>query len=126
MGSELVRLAASVRNSLLPASAHLVLNFRNPAPPSPRGVLANATPRLFLAAHNQELVLGHVTFLLQQLFQISLERGLCFNHCIERLLDIGRQIICIDVLPLQFFSCHCLAPNVRLPVTKPKASSFSK
>ena len=29
---------------LLP-SAHLVLNFRDPAPPSPRGVLAYATPR---------------------------------------------------------------------------------
>src|SRR5262245_54580336 len=34
-------------------------------------------PKTFsLAAHNQELVLGHVTFVLQQLFQISLERGL--------------------------------------------------
>src|SRR5262249_1270658 len=67
---------------------------------------------LSLAAHNQELVLGHVTFVLQQLFQISLERGLCFNHRIERLLHCGRQIICIDVLPLQFFPCHCLASNV--------------
>jgi hypothetical protein len=65
-----------------------------------------------LAAHNQELVLGHVTFVLQQPFQISLERGLCFNHRIERLLHRGRQIIRIDVLPLQFFACHCLAPNV--------------
>src|SRR6266567_6448769 len=38
-------------------------------------------PKTFsLAAHNQEFVLGHVTFVLQQLFQISLERGLCFNH----------------------------------------------
>ena len=38
-------------------------------------------PKTFsLAAHNQEPVLGHVTFVLQQLFQISLERGLCFNH----------------------------------------------
>jgi putative ABC transport system substrate-binding protein len=41
----------AARNSdggeLLPASAHLVLNFRDPAPPSPRGVLANATPRRF-------------------------------------------------------------------------------
>src|SRR5262245_8156668 len=35
------------RGELLPASAHLVLNFRDPAPPSPRGVLANATPRRF-------------------------------------------------------------------------------
>src|SRR5262249_27982731 len=26
---------------------HLVLNFRDPAPPSPRDVLANATPRRF-------------------------------------------------------------------------------
>src|SRR6516165_3998765 len=65
---------------------------------------------LSLAAHNQELVLGHVTFVLQQLFQISLERSLCFNHRIERLLHRGRQIICIDVLPLQFFPCHFLAP----------------
>jgi len=32
---------------LLPASAYLVLNFRNPAPRSPRGVLANATQRRF-------------------------------------------------------------------------------
>src|SRR6476661_40897 len=68
-------------------------------------------PKTFsLAAHNQELVLRHMTFGLQQLFQISLERGLCFNHGIERLLHLGRQIICIDVLPLQFFPCHCLAP----------------
>jgi hypothetical protein len=28
-------------------SAYLVLNFRDPAPPSPRGVLANAIPRRF-------------------------------------------------------------------------------
>ena len=33
-------------NCYLP-SAHLVFNFRDPAPPSPRGVLANATPRRF-------------------------------------------------------------------------------
>src|SRR5262249_2270752 len=59
-------------------------------------------PKTFsLPAHNQELVLGHVTFVLQQLFQISLEREFCFNHRIERLLHRGRQIICIDVLPLQ-------------------------
>jgi hypothetical protein len=48
-------------------------------------------------------------------FQIGLERGLGFNHRIERLLHRGRQIICIDVLPLQFFPCHCLAPNVGTP-----------
>src|SRR6266704_73130 len=36
-------------------------------------------PKTFsLAAHNTDLILGHVTFVLQQLFQISLERGLCF------------------------------------------------
>src|SRR5262249_12194639 len=58
------------RGELLPASAHLVSNFRDLVPPSPRGVLANATPRFSLAAHNQELVLGHVTFVLQQPFQI--------------------------------------------------------
>src|SRR5215831_14942169 len=63
-----------------------------------------------LTAHNQELVLGHVTFVLQQLFQFGLERGLCFNHRIEGLLRCGGQIICIDVLPLQFFPCHGLAP----------------
>src|SRR5262249_3651918 len=51
-----------------------------------------------LAARDQELVLGHMTFVLQQLFQISLERGLCFNHRIERLLHRGMQIICIAVL----------------------------
>src|SRR5262245_35662710 len=78
-------------------------------------------PKTFsLPAHNQELVLGHVTFVLQQLFQISLEREFCFNHRIERLLHRGRQIICIDVLPLQFFPCHCLAPNA---LTKLKVSS---
>src|SRR6516162_11713119 len=72
-------------------------------------------PKTFsLPAHNQELVLGHVTFVLQQLFQISLERGFCFNHRIERLLHRGRQIICIDVLPLQFFPCHCLTPPRKL------------
>src|SRR5262249_35747930 len=82
-------------------------------------------PKTFsLPAHNQELVLGHVTFVLQQLFQISLERGLCFNHRIERLLHRGRQIICIDVLPLQFFPCHCLAPNAltKLKVLSPHGS----
>src|SRR6516225_530204 len=69
-------------------------------------------PKTFpLAAHNQELVLRHMTFALQQLFQISFERGLCFNHCIERFLYRGRQIICIDVLPLQFFLCHCFGPS---------------
>ena len=31
---------------------------------------------------------------------------------IERLLDLGRQIICIDVLPLQFSPCRVLPPNV--------------
>src|SRR5262245_23135119 len=84
---------------------------KNAAPPSPRGVLANRDPKTFsLAAHNQELVLGHMTFVLQQLLQISLERGLCFNHRIEGLLHCGRQIICIDVLPLQFFPCHAQRP----------------
>src|SRR5262245_32159021 len=37
----------SVKRDLSTASAHLVLNFRDAAPPSPRGVLANATPRRF-------------------------------------------------------------------------------
>jgi hypothetical protein len=32
---------------LLPPSAYVVLNFRDAAPPSPRGALANATPRRF-------------------------------------------------------------------------------
>ena len=68
-----------------------------------------------LAAHNEELVLRHVTLFLEQLFQISLERRLCFNHCVERFLNIGGQIICIDVLPLQFFPSHCLAPKVGCP-----------
>src|SRR4029453_15961592 len=68
------------------------------------------------------LVLGHVAFVLQQLFQISLERGLCFNHRIERLLHLGRQIICIDVLPLQFFPCHCLAPAWSDEKSKPQPS----
>ena len=36
---------AKVQSELLPASAHLVLNFRDAAPPSPRGALAYATPR---------------------------------------------------------------------------------
>src|SRR5262249_28763724 len=68
------------------------------------------TQTFSLPAHKQVLVFGHVTFVLQQLFQISLERGLCFNHRIERLLHLGRQIICIDVLPFQFFPCHIFSP----------------
>src|SRR6516225_5232923 len=106
-----VHAGCSVKRDSSTASAHSVLNFRDAAPPSPRGVLANATPRRFpLRLITRELVLGHVTFVLQQLFQISLERSLCFNHCIERFLYCGRQIIGMDVLPLQFFPCHCLAP----------------
>src|SRR5262249_2930192 len=66
------------------------------------------TQALALPAHNQKLVLRHVAFVLQQLFQISLERGLGFNHRIEGFLHLGRKIICIDVLPLQFFPCHAL------------------
>src|SRR5215831_16271939 len=86
-----------------------------------------------LAAHNQELVLGHVTFVLQQLFQISLERGLGFNHCIKRLFDLGGQIICIDVLPLQFFLCHRCNPSAlavgfleRLPSYSSDSGSLTK
>src|SRR5262249_24990559 len=59
-----------------------------------------------------------MTFGLQQLFQISLEYRLCLNHRIEGFLHCGRQIICIDVLPLQFFLCHCcksIGPCGRLP-----------
>src|SRR5262245_26942222 len=52
-----------------------------------------------------------MTFGLQQLFQISLECRLCLNHRIEGFLHCGRQIICIDVLPLQFFLCHCCSPS---------------
>ena len=37
----------SDRAKLLPPSAYVVLNFRDAAPPSPRGALANATPRRF-------------------------------------------------------------------------------
>jgi hypothetical protein len=58
-------------------------------------------PKTFsLAAHNQELVLGHVTFVLQQLPKLALN--------VASASTIGRQIICIDVLPLQFFPCHVL------------------
>src|SRR5262249_519143 len=46
---------------------------------------------------------------------------LAYRPCIERLFDLGRQIICIDVLPLQFFPCHCLAPNL-VCHDKPKTS----
>src|SRR6516164_6578812 len=42
-----VRAGCSVKRDLSTASAHLVLNFRDAAPPSPLGVLANATPRRF-------------------------------------------------------------------------------
>ena len=38
---------ADMERDLSSASAHLVLNFSDPAPPSLRGVLANATPRRF-------------------------------------------------------------------------------
>src|SRR5262245_13616884 len=58
-----------------------------------------------------------MAFGLQQLFQISLEYRLCLNHRIEGFLHCGRQIICIDVLPLQFFLCHRCSPSTlgRLP-----------
>src|SRR5262245_23090574 len=52
-----------------------------------------------------------MAFGLQQLFQISLEYRLCLNHRIEGFLHYGRQIICIDVLPLQFFLCHRCSPS---------------
>src|SRR5262249_9981132 len=52
-----------------------------------------------------------MTFGLQQLFQISLKCRLCLNHRIEGFLHCGRQIICIDVLPLQFFLCHRCSPS---------------
>src|SRR5215813_12299346 len=52
-----------------------------------------------------------MAFGLQQLFQISLECRLCLNHRIEGFLHCGRQIICIDVLPLQFFLCHRGSPS---------------
>jgi hypothetical protein len=42
-----VRAGCSVKRDLSTASAHLVLNFRDAAPPSPLGALANATPRRF-------------------------------------------------------------------------------
>jgi hypothetical protein len=37
----------AARQAELPGSAYLVLNFSDPAPPSPRGVLVYATPRCF-------------------------------------------------------------------------------
>jgi hypothetical protein len=37
--------AGALSGELPRASAHLVLNFRNPGPRSPLGVLVNATPR---------------------------------------------------------------------------------
>src|SRR5262249_12721016 len=49
------------------------------------------TQALALPAHNQKLVLGHVAFILQLLFQISLERRLRFNHRVEGFLHLGRQ-----------------------------------
>src|SRR5262249_24043645 len=73
-----------------------------------------------LPAHNQELVLGHVTFVLQQLFQISLERGFCFNHRIERLFTAAGKSSASMFCHFKFFPCHCLAPNA---LTKLKVSS---
>src|SRR5262249_54671482 len=99
------------------------LEFQGPCSFTSRRARKRDPKTFSLPAHDQELVLGHVTFVLQQLFQISLERALCFNHRIERLLHRGRQIICIDVLPLQFFPCHCLAPNA---LTKLKVSSSQR
>jgi hypothetical protein len=100
-----------VNQILLPASAYLVLNFRDLAPPFASWRARKCDTKTFaFPAHNQELVLGQMTFALQQPFQISFEGVLCFNHCIEGFLYCGRQVICIDVLPLQFFLCHCLAP----------------
>src|SRR5215813_6390058 len=78
-------------------------------------------PKTFsLPAHNQKLVLGHVTFVLQQLFQISLERGLCFNHRIERLFTAAGKSSASMFCHFKFFPCHCLAPNA---LTKLKVSS---
>jgi len=52
-----------------PSLNHLVLNFRNPGPCSPLGVLANATPRRFpLRLMTRNFVLRHVTLFLQQAF----------------------------------------------------------
>jgi hypothetical protein len=66
--------------------------FQEPCSVFTLGRARKRDPKAFsLAAHNEELVLRHVTLFLQQLFQISLERRLCFNQCIERLPDIGRQ-----------------------------------
>src|SRR5215472_13275156 len=76
------------------------LSPQNVAPALPHGSFLTADSVWFQS----------LTAALYVIFQISLERGLCFNHGIERFLHLGRQIICIDVLPLQFFPCHCLAP----------------
>src|SRR5215831_18171999 len=103
---------ASERNSdgvnWLPA-AHFVLNFRDPAPPSPRGVLAYATPkRLPFRLITRNLSSGMWPSIFSSFSKSASKRGLCFNHRIEGFLHLGRQIICIDILPLQFFPCHAL------------------
>jgi hypothetical protein len=86
--------------------------LQGPCPTFASWRVRKCDPKTFsFPAHNQELVLRHMTFALQQPFQISLECGLCLNHRIERLLHRGRQIICIDVLSLQFFLCHCCSPS---------------
>src|SRR6266550_7540490 len=71
-------------DSLLRDACSFGFEFQGPCSAFTSWRARECDPKTFsLAAHNQELVLGHVTFVLQQLFQISLERGLCFNHRIE-------------------------------------------
>jgi hypothetical protein len=119
----------------LPAFRSLSFELQGPCSAfTSRRARIRYTQALALPAHNQKLVLRHVAFVLQQLFEISLERGLCFNHRVEGFLHLSRQIICIDVLPLQFFPCRALLqlgrtqrPNSRSPknlrCTKPRGTT---
>src|SRR5262245_15127687 len=89
-------------------SAYLVLNFRDPAPPSPRGVLANATPRRFpfrLITRNLSSGIWPSAF---SSFSKSALNVVSASTIVSKDFFTGRQIICIDVLPLQFFACHIL------------------
>ena len=113
---------AKLRRANCYATAHLVLNFRDPAPPSPRGVLANATPkRLPFRLITRNLSSGMWPSFFSSFSKSALNAASASTHRVKGFLHLGRQIICIDILPLQFFPCHALLqrkgtyPISRLP-----------
>ena len=92
----------------LPA-AHLVLNFRDPAPPSPRGVLAYATPRrLPFRLITRNLSSGMWPSFFSSFSKSALNAASASTIASKDFFTSAGKIICIDILPLQFFPCHGL------------------